>query len=102
MAVRSIIGLSGQGLNSTVQKTDRRDFIGNTENTPLKSASSWLDINLDQDRIDETRDIEIFEDGNFPALRPNYGRQAYTHHNDRGMAVMENNMNISWWPWSLL
>ena len=68
MAVRSIAGSSRHGPNSTVQNPDRRDFIGNTENTPFKSASSRLDVNIDQDRIDESHDVENFEDGDFPAL----------------------------------
>ena len=81
MALRSITGSSGQRSDSLVQNPDRRDFIRNTANTPLKSASSRLDLNLDQDRIDETCDIENFEDSNFPALKPNYDRRAHGHHN---------------------
>ena len=38
MAVRSITGSSRHGPNDAVQNADRRDFIGNTENTPLKSV----------------------------------------------------------------
>ena len=45
---------------SVIQNPDRRDFTGNTENTPFMSASSRLDLNIDQDRIDESRDIENF------------------------------------------
>ena len=80
MAVRSITGSSGHRPNSTVLNPDRRDFIGNTDNTPLKSASSRLDLNIDQERIDETRDNENFEDGDFLAIRHNYDRQAHAHH----------------------
>ena len=80
MAVRSANGSSGNGTNSAVQNSDRRDFIGNAENTPLKSASSGLDLNIDQDRIDETRDIENSGDGDFPVLESNFDRQAHTHH----------------------
>ena len=80
MAVRSTTGSSGHGATSTVQNPDRSDFIGKTENTPLKLASSRLDLIVDRDRIDENRDIENFEDGDFPALRPNYDRQAHAHH----------------------
>ena len=47
MAVRSITG-------SSVQRPSRvrvrKDFLENTENTPLMSASSRLDINIDQDK----------------------------------------------------
>ena len=44
------------------------------------SASSRLDSKIEQDKIDETRDIENFEDGDFPAWRPNYDRGAHVHH----------------------
>ena len=72
MSVRSITGSSGNGPNSIVQKPDRRDFTGNTEYTPLRSASSRLDSNIEQDQIDETREIDISDDGDFPATRINY------------------------------
>ena len=65
---------------------ERIDFTGNTENTPLTSASSRLDLNINQNSIDQTRDIENFEDGDFPALRPNYDRQAEAHHNSHRVA----------------
>ena len=48
MAMRSITGSSRHGPNSVVQNSDRGDFTGNTENTPLMSASSRLDLNIDQ------------------------------------------------------
>ena len=51
MVVRSITGSSGRGPNIAVQNLDRRDFTGNIENTPLMSASSWLDLNNDEDWI---------------------------------------------------
>ena len=71
MAVRTIAGTSGHGPNSVVQKPDRRDFIGNRGYTPLKWASSRLNLSIDQDEIDETRDSPNSEDVDFPALRPN-------------------------------
>ena len=80
MAVRSITGSSGHGPTSIVQNPGRRDFIGNTENTLLRSVSGRLDLNFDQDKIDDTRDIENFENGDFPALRPKYDPQAHAHH----------------------
>ena len=80
MTVRLITVSSGYGLNSTVRNSDRRDFKGNTENTPLKLASSRIDLTNDHDRTDETRDIKNFEDGEFLALRPNYDRKAHAHH----------------------
>ena len=77
MAVRSITGSSRHGPKSTVQNPAMKNFVGNTENTPLMSASSRLDLNIDQDRIDETRNFENFEDGVFPPSRPNYDQQAH-------------------------
>ena len=44
------------------------------------SASSRLDLNINQDKNDETRNEENFEDGDFPALRPSYDRRAQAHH----------------------
>ena len=61
--------------NSVVQNSDKRDFIENKENTQLKTASSWFDLNSDQEKIDGTRAIENSEDGYFPAIRPNDDRQ---------------------------
>ena len=80
MAVRSITGSSGQGSSSLAQNPDRADFTGNTENTRLMSASSRLDLIVDQNRDEETRNVETFEDGDFPALRLNYDRRALAHH----------------------
>ena len=90
MAVRSIIESSGRGPNSMVQNPDQRDFSGNTDNTPLMSASCPIDLNIDQDGIDETCNVENFEDGHFPTLRTNYDRQAHTHHKDQ-----RNRQNLS-------
>ena len=80
MTVKSITGSSWQGPNSTVQNADIGTFEGYTENIFLNLAFSYLDLNIDQDRIDESRDIEKFEGGDFPSLRPNYNQQAQTHH----------------------
>ena len=63
-----------------VQNLVQRDCTENTENTPLMSASSRIDINVDQDRDDETRNVENFEEGDFLALRRNYYRRARAHH----------------------
>ena len=71
MNVGSITGLSRRRLNSVVRKPYLRDFTGNAENTPLKSTSTRLDQNIDQERIDDTRDVESFEVGDFPAIWPN-------------------------------
>ena len=88
MAVRSVTGSSGSGPNSIVQNPDRRDFTGNTEKTPLRSASSRLDSNIEQDEIDETRDIDNSEDGDFPATRLNYDRRAHAHHRETKLSTL--------------
>ena len=44
------------------------------------SASSRVDLNLDQGVSDQTRKFENFGDGKFPAMKPTYGRQTHTHH----------------------
>ena len=84
MAVRSFTGSTGRGPYSLIQNLDHRDFTGNTKNTPLMSASSRLDLNIDQDRINETRGIQNFELRDFPALKPNRGRRAHFHHMVKG------------------
>ena len=65
MPLRSITGSSGHRPSSVFQNLDRRDFTGNIEKTPLVSASSRLDPNIDRDRIDETSDVEKTKDGDF-------------------------------------
>ena len=75
LAVRSITKLSGREPNCVVQNPDQRDFTGNTENTPLMSASSRLNLNIEQERNDETRNVGNFEDGDFPVMGPNYDRK---------------------------
>ena len=76
IAVRSIRVSSGNGPDSKVQNPDWRD-LENTENTPLRSASSRLDLNNEQD---ETRDIINSENVDFPATRFLYERRAQAHH----------------------
>ena len=49
-----------------VQNPDQKDFSGNTEKTPLMLASSRVDLNIDKNRNDETRNVENFEDRDFP------------------------------------
>ena len=44
------------------------------------SASGGIELHVDQDGKDETRKVEKFEDGDFPALRPNYDWRAHAHH----------------------
>ena len=44
------------------------------------SGSSRLNLDNQLYRNDETRNNEDFEDGDFAALKPNYGRRAGAHH----------------------
>ena len=80
MAVRSTPGSSGNGPSNTVHNPDQKDFIEDTENTPPIPASSRLDLIMEQDKIDETRNIENVEDGDIPAVRPSSDRRAPIHH----------------------
>ena len=81
MAVRSVTGSSGRGSNSEVHNRYQRDFSGNMENTPLMTASSRVDLNIDQDRNDETGNVEYLQEDDFPALRLKCDQQSHTHHN---------------------
>ena len=83
-AVRSIIGSTGHGLKTVIQNPDRRDFLWNTGDTPLMSASSRLDLSTNQDRNDETCDEKNLVDIDFPTLRPNYDPRAHIYHSRRG------------------
>ena len=80
MAVKSMTGWAGHGTSSEVQNPDRRDVLGNIRNTPRMSASSRLDLDNELNRIDETRNDVDFEDGDFPALKPNYDWREHAHH----------------------
>ena len=82
VAVRFITGSSGRRPNSVFQNPYHRDISGNVENTLLMAASSRADVNIDQDKNDETRNDQSFEDGYFTPLRPNNDRQSHTHHNN--------------------
>ena len=83
MALRLITGSSGHSPNSVVQNPNWRDLAGNTENNPLMSASSRLDLNVDQNRIEESPSVENFKDGGFPALKHDFDWRTHTHHGDR-------------------
>ena len=89
IAVRSVTESAGQEPNSVVQNAGQRDFSGNREDTPLMWASNRLDSSFDQDRNDETRNVDSFEDGNFPASRLNYDRRAHTHHSNTKILAIE-------------
>ena len=60
VVVRSITESLGRWPSIVVQNSDLRNFTGNTENNPLKSISSQIDMNVDQDRNFETRIVESF------------------------------------------
>ena len=75
MAVKLITASSGNGPNSLVQNLDQR-FYGKIENTPLRSASSQLDLYVEQDEIDETGGFDNSEYGDSLATRLNYDRRA--------------------------
>ena len=79
VVVRSITGLSGNGPNGIVQIPDRKDFTGNTEKTPFRSASSQLDLYFEQGEKDETRDFEKSENGDVPPTRLFYDCRAHAH-----------------------
>ena len=80
MAVRSNNESSGPGPSNMVQNLEQKYFTADNENNPLSLSSSWTDLNVDQNRNDETCIVQNFEDSDFSALRPNYDRRAHTHH----------------------
>ena len=84
ISVRTITDSSGHGTSRVVKNPNRGDFTGNAENTPLLWVPSRLNLNIDQDHIDETRDIENFENGHLPALKPNSDGRAQAHHSSVG------------------
>ena len=45
------------------------------EDTLLMTASSWRDLNINQNRNEETRNRGNIEDGDFPAFEFNYDRK---------------------------
>ena len=64
VAVRSITGSAGRGPNNVVQSLDPKRSSRSMENT----ASSRVDLSIDRDKNDESRKVENFEDGCFPAF----------------------------------
>ena len=67
-AVKLITSSARHRTSSEVQNPDRRDFSETKRNTPLMSASSWLDLDNELNRNDDTRNDVDFKDGDFPAL----------------------------------
>ena len=97
MAVSSITGSSRGIPSSMVHNPDQGDFSGNTEHTPLMLAPRRVDLNMDQAKYVETRNIENFEDDDFPAMRLNSDRQGHAHHtylNGKKISVHEK----KWFP----
>ena len=92
MAARLITGSSGNGPNGIVENLDRGVFTGENKNTLIRSASNRLDLDIEQDEIDETRDIDNYEDDDFPAARLNYDRWAHTHHMATGYNAPHNSV----------
>ena len=82
MAVKSITGSTAHGTKSEFQNPDRRYLLGNIRNTPLISASNWLDLDNKLNRNHETRIDEGFEDGVFPALKPKNDPREHAHHSN--------------------
>ena len=93
LAVRSITSSSRNEPNSIVQNSNRRDFTGNTGNTPLRSASSRLDLNTEQDDLNETHDVDKSKEVDFPATRFIYDRRAHAHH----IFPIEISVKICWY-----
>ena len=85
MAVKLITGSSGKGPNCMIQNPDRRNFTGNTEATPLMSASTRFDFNIERDEVDKSRDFEKSGDGHFPATRFNYDQREHANHMETGV-----------------
>ena len=56
------------------------------------SAFSRIVLNVNQDRNDDTRNVENFEDGDFPALRPNSHRRAHALHTVTGHYSSQNSV----------
>ena len=82
MAVKSILDSTGLGTNSEVENFDRRDFLGVIRYTPLMSASNRLNLDIELNWNDETRNDEDFEDGDFPVLKSISDRRDYAHHSN--------------------
>ena len=47
------------------------------------SGPNQLDLNIEQGRNDDIRNVEKFDDSELPVLRPNYERRAHAHHKDQ-------------------
>ena len=54
------------------------------------TASSGLDSSVDQDRDDETRNDDNFDDGKTRAWKHKYDRRAHNHHMMKGDQAPQN------------
>ena len=80
IALKSITGSSTIGPNIEGLYPHQRDFLGDAGNIPPMSASSRLDVNKNQDKNAETRKVEDYEGGEFPAIRSSHDQRALAHH----------------------
>ena len=55
------------------------------------SITSRVDLNIDQGRNDETRNVENFEDSNIASMKPIYDRNAHSHHSRLIATLLETN-----------
>ena len=94
MAVRSVTESSGRRPIGMVQNSDQRNCTGTTVNTPLMLALNRVDLNIDQNKNDDTRTVENFEGGDILALGPKYDRIAHTHHRFFSAFLILNFMNV--------
>ena len=78
-AVKLTIGSKGHGRIGEDQNFHPMGFLRNVRNTALISAASRLDLDNELNRNDETYIIEKFQDGEFPALGPNFGRRPHAN-----------------------
>ena len=51
------------------------------------SPSNWLDLDNELNGNDETRNDLDFEDGDFPALKPNHDLREHAHHSGIGTGL---------------
>ena len=57
------------------------------------SASSRLDLDKELNSIDETRNIEKFEEADFPALKSNLDLRKYAHHTNHNVVFKQSHFN---------
>ena len=69
-------------------------------------ASKTTNLNINQNRNDESGKSENFEDGDFLALKSNYNRESPTHNTDNGKRCeqkLAQKIKIGFcWHWQLI